>query len=229
MASIGAFTFPARRTAVDVQTSLVEGRTRKIIRVDTILLGSGSLADFLTEVSNLEAEVEKLDRGEATLSVTAGRYYGGRRLSVQRTLDEAARFAAFEIRLLTEDRYERSLDLHEATKVLTASGDTLIVDHAGNTLARPELTLTAVGNLVRPTLSDGERSIVYEDTLAAGGSLVFDSDLQTALLNGTQNVLPKTSGSFPLLSPGNTTITYTDDPTSSHSGTLLVRFRDLWV
>jgi hypothetical protein len=229
MSSIGSFTFPSRQTAVDIQLRFVEGRTRKVVRVDTILLGSGTLSEFLSEVAALEGEIEKFDHGEATLSVTDGRYYHGRRLSQQRTLDETARFAAFELRFLTEDRFERSTDLHQSGKTITASGDTLVINQTGNAESRPETILTATGDLVKPCISDGERSITYDDTLSAGSNIVLDSDFQTAVLDGTENVLPKMSGSLVLLPPGNTTLTYTDDVTSTHSGSLLVKFRDTWV
>jgi len=229
MAAIGAFTFPVRSTAVDVRTRLVEGRARKLIRVDTILLGSGTLTEFLGDVGVLEGEIERFDRGEATLSITEGRYHEGRRLSVQRTLDEDAKFAAFEILLITEDIHERSTALHEVAKMITASGDRVAVSQAGNTRSRPRMTLTAVGDLVRPSVSDGERTMTFEETLSAGSSLVLDSDLQTAVLAGEENVLAKMSGSFGLLGPGETTITYSDDAASSHSGSLLVAYRDTWV
>jgi hypothetical protein len=229
MVSVGSFTFPARNTAVDVQTRFVEGRTRKVIRVDTILLGSGTLSEFLTRVATLEGEIEKFDRGEATLSITDGRYSTGRRMSLQRTLDEASRFAAFEIRFLTDDRFERSAVLHETSKVLTASGDTLQVTQQGNAASRPVIVISATGNLVKPAVSDGERTLTYEDDLPAGSELTIDCEKRTAVVDDTENVLNKTAGAFPLLSPGTTTLTYNDDPSSSHNGTLTVKYRDTWV
>lgn len=229
MVAVGSFTFPPRNTAVDIQTRFVDGRTRKVIRVDTILLGSGTLNEFLNEVADLEGEIEKFDRGEATLSITDGRYVTGRRMSLQRTLDESTRFAAFEIRFLTGDRFERSVALHEESRLITASGDSIQVTQAGNAASRPLVLITATGDLVRPALSDGERTMTYEDTQQAGSVLSIDADLQTAVLDGSDNVLNRMSGSFPILTPGVTTLTYTDNPTSSHSGALTVKYRDTWV
>jgi hypothetical protein len=229
MASVGSFTFPARNTAVDVQTRFVEGRTRKVIRVDTILLGSGTLNEFLSQVASLEGEIDKFDRGEAALSITAGRYSTGRRMSLQRTLDEVSRFAAFEIRFLTNDRFERSTTLHETSRTLTASGDTLEIIQEGNAESRPLVIIFATGNLVKPAISDGQRTLTLDETLPPWSELTIDCENRTAVIDGTENVLNKTAGVFPLLSPGTTTLTYTDDPSSSHSGSLTVKYRDTWV
>ena len=229
MATVGDFTFPQERTSLDIQTRIVDGQTRKVVRIDTIILGFGSNAQFLANVELLEGEIELFDQGEVSLSATQGRYYEGRRLRLERTIDEKSRFAAFEIELLTHDRYERSQTLHQENLTITASGDYLDVDQEGNTHSPPQLQLTATGNLVKPVLSDGERSLYYWDTLQAGNNLVIDCDLRTAKLNGSTNVLGKIAGSFPLLVPGESSITYTDDPSSTHNGTLLAKYRDRWV
>jgi hypothetical protein len=229
MVAIGDYAFPEHSTAVDVQSRFIDGTLKKIIRIDAIVLGSGNAADFLANVEDLEGEVEKFDRGEANLSITPGRYHQGIRLGLQRTLDRESKFAAFEILLLTDDRFERSSELHEEDKTIAASGDTLALSQAGNVYAFPEIALTATGDLVYPVLSDGTRSLAYNGTIPAGSVLVIDADAKTAILNGDTNALPKITGSFPLLSPGDTTLTYTDNEESSHQGSLVVQFRDTWV
>ncbi len=229
MVTIGDYSFPERSTAVDIESKFIDGKLKKIVRIDAIVLGSGSASDFSANIEDLEGEVERFDRGEADLSVTSGRYYRGTRLALRRTVDSESKFGAFEILLLTDDRFERSSALHEEEKTITASGDTLTVSQEGNADALPEITLTATGDLVYPTLSDGTRSLTYNGTISAGSVLVIDADAKTAILDGETNALPKITGSFPVLSPGDTTLTYTDNEDSSHDAVLVVRFRDTWV
>ena len=196
MVAIGSYTFPEHSTAVDIQSRFIDGKLKKIIRIDALVLGSGNAVDFLADIEDLEGEIEKFDRGEADLSITSGRTYKGIRLALQRTLDRESKFAAFEILLLTEDRFERSSVLHEEDKTITASGDTLVVSQAGNVYAFPEITLTATEDLVHPVLSDGTRGLTYNGTIPAGSVLVIDADAKTATLDGDTTRFRKSRALF---------------------------------
>jgi len=56
---------------------------------------------------------------------------------------------------------------------------------------------------------------------------VIDSAQRRVLLDGV-DVTPYTSGDFPILVPGETTLEYTDDPSSTHFAHAVVSFRDRW-
>jgi hypothetical protein len=56
---------------------------------------------------------------------------------------------------------------------------------------------------------------------------VFDAALRRVLLDGV-DVTPYTTGDFPQLALGNTTLEYTGDPSGSHFAGGVVAFRDRW-
>lgn len=229
MVALGSFTFPEHRTFVRVRTREVLSRVRKEIDIYSLLIHYASLEALRADLEALEGELEKFDRGEASLSIHESRYFMGRRRDLQRFVEPRHLAATVHVLVLTEDRFERSTEEHQETLEFSQSGQSIVVSQAGNGLAFAKFLLTAGGNLVEPQISDGTRSVVFEASLGSGDTLELDGDARTAVKNSTENVLHLVSGEFPLLSPGNTTITYTDDATSSHTGTLQVKYRDLWV
>jgi len=229
MITLGGFTFPDRRTHVRVRTREVLSRVRKEIEVFSLLVHYESLEALEADLEALEGELEKFDRAETQLSIHPGRYFMGRRRDLRRFVEPAHLAATVHLLVLTEDRFERSTEEHQETLAFTESGQSIVLSQAGNGLAFAKYRLTAGGNLVEPRISDGTRSLVFEDSLSAGETLELDGDAHTAVRNDTENVLPLLSGEFPLLSPRETTITYSDDVSSSHTGTLRIDYRDLWV
>lgn len=229
MVTLGGFVFPEQRTFVRVRTREVLSRVRKEIEIYSLLIHYASLEGLRGDLEALEGELEKLDRGEVSLSIHEGRYFMGRRRDLQRFVEPRHLAATIHLLVLTEDRFERSVEEHQETLALSESGQAMVVSQAGSGLAFARFLLTAGGTLVKPRISDGTRSVVFEASLESGETLELDGDARTAKRNSSENVLHLVSGEFPLLSPGDTTITYTDDEASSHTGTLEVRYRDLWV
>jgi len=93
--------------------------------------------------------------------------------------------------------------------------------------AKPVVTLIASGDLANPSISDGERTMGYAGIAADGETLVMDAETAKVTLEG-EDVTPYTSGLFPRLSPGGTTLTYTDDGSSSHTASATVAYRSRW-
>lgn len=228
MTTLGAYSFRADRTRVLSDLRFVEDRLRRQVELLGLLDGFPTRADFQAELAGLDAAVEAFEAGQATLSLVAGRWLAGRVLRYRKTVDEAARSAAFRLIVLSEDRYERSQTLHEATLELTASGQSLALENAGTAESRPRLTLTALGALLDPRLGDGARALTYHGALAPGDALLLNCDAHTAELSGG-NALHELVGDWPRLAPGATTLTYSDDAASSHSGLLRVEYRDFWA
>jgi hypothetical protein len=61
----------------------------------------------------------------------------------------------------------------------------------------------------------------------AGSVLVFDGVNQVVTLDG-EDVSPYSSGVFPRIAPGGTTLTYTGDAASSHLASVTVSHRARW-
>jgi len=90
-------------------------------------------------------------------------------------------------------------------------------------------------NGVSDTLSEYAGHIgVYQDItieftgdIAAGETLIIDSDKYTALLDGT-NAIDKIDGDFPIIAPGTTLIAYSDSE-SARSMKITVNHKNRWI
>ena len=223
---LGDYTFRDESTRVVSDLRYVEHRLRREFEIVGILEGFPDLTLFLVELSALEAAVEAFAAGEASLSPTTGRYVFGRVLRYRKTIDEPGRAASFRLVVLSHDRFERSTELHTETLDFTASGQSLALANAGTAASLPLLTLTASVALDAPTISDGTRALTFGGTLGVGETLVLDCDAHTAARDGG-NALAFMSGDWPVLSPGETTLTYTD--AGGHTGSLRADYRDFWA
>jgi hypothetical protein len=110
---------------------------------------------------------------------------------------------------------------------ILGSGAQLSLASNGNAPALPVITLLAVGDVVNPAFSDGERAITYFGTVENGSELVLDGRAGRATLNGAE-VTPYTFGIFPRIAPEGTTLEYTDGGAGSHTANAVVEFRDRW-
>jgi Siphovirus-type tail component, C-terminal domain len=229
MASIGDYTFDESATRIVSDLRMVEKRLRREISIVGMLEGFVSASALYSEMEALEKEIEKFAVGEVTLSLVSGRFLNGKILRHRKTVDEAQRVASFRLILLSEDRFERSIEFHQETLIITASGNDIEVENAGSADSLPTLTLTATGELVDPAISDGTNTLSWSGTLSAGDTLVLDCDAHRAIKNGSENVLASMSGQWPTLPPGETTLTYSDDISSSHSASLVVGYYDFWA
>ncbi len=226
---VGEYTFPAERTFVNTATREVLSRVRKDVEIISLLTHPHCGEALQAEVETLEREFEKLDRREAHLSLHEGRYYSGWRRDLQIKVRKENRVASVRAHVLTDDRFERSIEEHVQQVNILQDEVSFDVEQAGNGLAFPSFLITAVGTVVNPQISDGTRTILYEGSFGAGQTLYLDSESRTAVKNGSENVLAAVSGEFPRLSPGVTTLTYRDGPVSAHDAQLEVWYRDLWV
>jgi len=225
MATLDTYVFDDRHTSVTDTVDEVAGRARRAFVVSGLIVGKPTAADIETE---LDMIADVASEGQwVTFSVRSAREITVERAEMSRRVDTAERVGSFTLRLAARDPFERSTTPTEVQWPVTSSGDTKTVDTDGNVYSEPRIELAASGNVVNPTLSDGTRTIQYWGTVADGETLVFDGAARTVTLEDA-DVLPYTTGEFPRVSPEGTTLTYTDDASSSHTASVTVSFTDRW-
>ena len=224
--TLGSVSLDEAYTAVREDLEEVGGRNERRIRLTGSIVGENSVAaihDRLDEILDA-ASVEDFS---AELSLRAGRRLFVRRDAFRREVFGESLMGSFVLELEARDPIEESIALTTLPWSIAASGATLAATSGGSVYAEPSIALVASGNVVNPAFSDGTRTISYSGIVADGETLVLDGAGRRATLEGV-DVTPYTSGVFPRISPEGTTLTYTDDATSSHSGTVTVSFRDRW-
>jgi hypothetical protein len=223
--TLGPITLEETNTSARERHDEVGGRDARTITIDGLISGS--------TVAQIEAGLDAiLDAASAedytaALSLRDGRRLWVRRNKYTRELDRENLAGAFTLELEARDPFEESVDETAVNWNITASGQTQPVTPSGNVFAKPRITLVASGDIINPAFSDGTRAITYMGTVADGEELVFDAATGTATLEGA-DVTPYTTGLFPNLEPEGTTITYTDDASSTHTATVTIAFRDRW-
>lgn len=125
------------------------------------------------------------------------------------------------------DPFEESATVRSYPWPVTSSGASKAVPGGGNVFALPTISLVAAGNVTNPSFSDGTRTLTSWGTVGNGKTLVFDGPAGVVRLDG-QDVTPYTTGLFPRIAPGGTTLTFADDASSSHTAAVVVTVRDRW-
>ena len=225
MVTLGTYEFDDRHTSVTDTVDEVAGRTERTFVVSGLIVGKTTADDIESELDSI-ADAASENRW-ITFSIQSGREIIVERTEMSRRVDAAERVGSFTLRLAAADPFERSSTVTEIVWSVTSSGDTKQVDTDGNVHSEPRIEMGASGDVVNPTFSDGERTIQYPGTVADGETLAIDGPARTVTLEN-DDVLPYTTGEFPRVSPEDTTLTYTDDASSSHTASVTVSYRDRW-
>jgi len=225
MATLDTYEFDDRHTSVSDTVDEVAGRTRRTFVVSGLIVGKATAAEIELELDAI-ADVASEGRWIA-FSIRTGREITVERTEMSRRVDAAERIGSFTLRLAAADPFERSSTVTEEPWSITSSGDTRLVETDGNVYSEPLIEMVASGDVVNPTFSDGERTIQYLGTVADGETLAIDGAARTVTLEN-DDVLPYTTGEFPRVGPEGTTLTYTDDASSSHTASVTVSYRDRW-
>lgn len=229
MITIGRFHFPLRSTFVKVRTREVLSRMRREIHLYAVLLRYRTLTALEQDLELLEEELERFDRREISFSIHPGRYFMGWRRDYRRIVDQRHRMASIHLVVLTDDRFERSLEEHDISLAFSPTVQSIQIENRGNGLAYPRFLISAASSLEAPLISDGQRCLSFNGILQSGETLDINSENRTALRNGSVNVLHLFAGVFPRLTPGENLITCQGQEGTSYAGTLQIQFRDLWV
>jgi Siphovirus-type tail component, C-terminal domain len=224
--TLGNITFDAAHTTVDEKYEEVGGRDERLVEVAGAIVGESTVAGIEARLDAILDAASEEDYG-AVLSVRDGRRLNVRREAFSRDVAPDQLVGSFELKLRAKDAFEEADEETSELWPVTASGATRALSSAGNVFAKPVVSLVASGDVVSPSLSDGIRTMAYAGTVADGSVLVFDAAARTVTLDG-EDVAPYTTGDFARIEPEGTTLTYTDDATSSHTTSVTVAFRDRW-
>lgn len=223
--TLGNYTFTQPLTALHETLEELGGRDARAIKLQGILQG------FTTQAA-LEAELDLLlasaSASEAVpLSLREGRQFLVRRTGFKREIVSSPLTGAFTLSLEANPAFETAIDETTLGWYFGVSGATKVCATAGNLAAPARIELLASQALLNPGFSDGIRSITYEGEVAMGDTLIFDGPGGTVTLEG-EDVTPYTRGLIPQIAPPQSTLTYTDDPASSHAGIAVIRYHDRW-
>ena len=224
--TLGGLSLDTMLTSVKEEHEEVGGRDSRKVELCGVVIGE-------TSVDAIEAQLDAIldassceDYG-AELLVRDGRRLWARRNSFKREVQQESLVGAFTLVLEARNPYEESVSETEATWEISGSPSSMSFTAGGTMDSLPIISLTALGAIVTPVFSDGERSISYEGIVPSGSTLVVDCASETLLLDGA-DVSAYGEGAYPRIDPAGTTLNYSDDALSSHLGTADVAYRDRW-
>ena len=117
------------------------------------------------------------------------------------------------ITMLAADTREYSIVRDSATVAVTSSPADIQLTSEGRAPTTPEWTLTAIGTIINPAISNGAERMEWNGTLNPGDVMVISKD-GTVSINGSR--AGNISGTVPEADAGKNTFVYSDDPDSSH-------------
>jgi len=223
---LNSYIFDSENTSVRDRMEEVGGKDERRFVLRGLIVGKSSVDELESEIDTILDEASQTDYG-ATLSLRDDREFRVERERFERKVGEEELIGAFELELRARDPFEYATEETVEQWNVTGSGQVKQVTAVGNVYSNPRFTLTASGNVVNPSISDGTRTITYLGTVANGEVLVFDAAAGTVTLEG-EDAIPYTTGEFPRISPEGTTLEYTDDESSSHTAGIEIAFRDRW-
>jgi hypothetical protein len=226
MPTIANITLDDAHTTVKEKLEEIGGRFERRITLAGVTANKSSLTAIDAELDAL-LDAVSAENFTAELSLRPGRRLFVRRESFHREVNGDRLIGAFEMGLLAEKPFEEAVSEENVAWNITESGAILVIAPGGNAPTDAVIAITAEGNLVNLSVSDGERDIVYEGIVPDGETLIIDGVERKVTLLG-ENVTPYTRGVFPQLHPDNTTLAYTDDATSSHTANAAVAYRARW-
>jgi hypothetical protein len=127
--------------------------------------------------------------------------------------------------MLAADTREYSLVRDSATVAVTTSPTDIQITSEGRAPTMPEWTLTAVGVIINPAISNGADKMEWNGTLNAGDVMIVSKD-GTVSINSSR--MGDVSGTVPEADAGKNTFVYSDDPDSSHNCTLKTEWNDAY-
>lgn len=224
--TLGNYTFDDAFTTVSEKLEEVGGRNERSITIKGMVVGKENTQEIHDELDTILAAASTEDYS-TELVIRTDRRMLVRRDGFIRDVHGDALTGAFSLHLDALYPHEESLGtLTDEWEVLN-SGATHVIDPGGNAETETVITLVPTTDMVNPKLGDGVRTIAYLGTIVAGQSLVFDGVNKTITLDGV-DVIASTTGTFPRLTPGGTTLLFVCSPTEGEFATVTTEFRSRW-
>lgn len=143
-----------------------------------------------------------------------------KRLDVQKPED-----SKMTLTMMAADTREYSTVQASATVAVTSSPADIQLTTKGRAPTTPEWTLTAIGAIINPAISNGADRMEWYGTLNPGDVMVVSKDGAVSI-NGSRS--GNMSGTVPGADAGENTFVYSDDPGSSHNCTIEVMWNDAY-
>ncbi|MCG2727948.1 MAG: phage tail family protein [Candidatus Methanoperedenaceae archaeon] len=143
-----------------------------------------------------------------------------KRLDVKKPKD-----SKMTIAMLAADTREYSTVRASATVAVTSSPADIQLTSEGSAPTAPEWTLTAIGAIINPAISNGADRMEWNGTLDPGDVMVVSKDGAVSV-NGSRS--GSISGTVPEADAGRNTFVYSDDPGSSHNCAIEVMWNDAY-
>ncbi len=129
------------------------------------------------------------------------------------------------ITMLAADTREYSIVQDSATAAVTSSPAEIQLTTEGSAPTTPEWTLTAIGTIINPAISNGAERMEWNGRLDPDDVMVVSKD-GTVSINGSRS--GNISGTVPEADAGKNTFVYSDDSSSSHNCTIEVTWNDAY-
>lgn len=224
--TLGSLSLDEKHTSVRERYEEVGGRDGRRVELRGLIVGEQAVADIEARLDAI-LDASSSEDYETALVVRDGRRLWVRRVEFSREISRQPLVGSFALDLEARNPFEESTSETEVEWIVEAPGATKEIASDGNVFSKPRITLIADGAVVNPTFGDGTRSLAYLGTVADGATLEMTASLGRVTLDGV-DVTPYTSGIFPRIEPEGTTLTYTDDASSSHSAAVTLAYRDRW-
>jgi hypothetical protein len=129
------------------------------------------------------------------------------------------------ITMLVADTREYSIAQDSAAVAVTSSPMDIQIESEGSAPTTPEWTLTAIGTIINPAISNGEERMEWNGTLDPSDVMVIFKD-GTVSINGSR--AGNISGTVPEADAGGNSFVYSDAESSSHNCTLKTEWNDAY-
>jgi len=223
---LSSVTFDALHTSAREKHEEVGGRDGRRIEISGVIAGEQTIAGVEAKLDAI-LQAASAEDYSAVLSLRPGRRLWVRRVQFSRDVSPSTRVGSFVLVVEAKSPFEESIDAQTIEWAITTQEAELPVATEGNVCALPILTVVASGTVANPSFGDGTRSILFSGTVQDGETLVLDCGEGHATLEG-QDVTAYTSGLFPRIAPGGTTLRWADSPDSSHHADVTISLRDRW-
>lgn len=223
---LSTVTFGELHTSAREKHEEVGGRDGRRIEISGVIAGEQTLAGVEAKLDAI-LQAASAEDYSAALSLRPGRRLWVRRVQFSRDVSPSTRVGSFVLVVEAKPPFEESVNAQTIEWEIDSQEAELPLATQGNACALPILNVAASGTLANPSFSDGTRSILFSGTVQDGETLVLDCGEARATLAG-QDVTAYTTGVFPRIAPGGTTLRWADSPDSSHLATVTISLRDRW-